>query len=195
MGLGFYQNIAADGAGYLSGTVRIILVGVAAVGAVADGHGNGLDICIRMVGIAHHLPGDGVGALVLCGRNTCRPCTAIQLILHGAALGFTCGDQFLSLAGVGQCLSSGGLGHNRSCFLNAPVQLDFAGVVAGTLNSQHIGANIGCLISDYSISDTLGNRDGLSLLLAGVGKASIQFHICLGDSLGIDGQVCAGVGD
>ena len=78
---------------------------------------------------------------------------------------------------------------------NRPIQGYGAGVVSGTLNSQLVGTSIGRLVAGYFIGNTLGNGDGLSLLLAGVGKASIQFHVCLGDSLGIDSQVCASVGD
>ena len=186
MGLGFHQNIAADGADYLRGTISIILVGVAAVGAVADSHSQALYRSVGVVCISDDLVGHGVGTLVLSGGDLVRPGTIVQLILHGAADCGACGDQLLSLAGVGQSLGSGGLGHNRSCFLNAPVQLNFAGVIAGALDRQLVSANIGCLISGHSIGDPCCNGDGLGLLLAGVGKASIQFHISLGDGLGLD---------
>ena len=102
----------------------------------------------------------------------------------------TCIHKCLSLAGVSQRLCGGSSTNNSNSCLNAPTQLDFAGVVISTLYSQLISTNIGRLIAGHSIGDSFGDGNGLGLFCAGIGQRTTQLHICLSNGLGIDGHSC-----
>ena len=151
-------------------------------------------VCV--VCVTNNIVPNGVCAGILTGGNVFGILAVLrQAVDQLAADGSTSGDQILILAGVGQFVGSRSSFHYGICYLDAPAQLDFAGIVAGTLDSQFISTCFGSLVAADFISNALSNSDGLGLLTAGVGQAAVQLYIVCGNGFGIDGQFCSGIGD
>ena len=72
-------------------------------------------------------------------------------------------------------------------FLDGPVELKLAAIVAGAFNGDGILACIGCLVAGDGCSNTVKESYLLGLLLACVGEvAEIDLNISLGDGLGFN---------